>query len=457
MTRPRQVGILHPGEMGISIAASAQNSGCEAVWASEGRSAATRKRAARYGLRDAGTVERLGRECPIVFSVCPPHAAEDLARQVLDSGFRGVYVDANAIAPERSIAIGRLVEADGARYVDGGIVGEPAWEPGTTWLHLAGPAAAEAAACFSAGPLQTRDLGPEIGRASALKMCFAANTKGTTALLAAILGTAERLGVRKALEEQWDARHSGLSAQVSDRVRNVARKAWRFEGEMNEISATFRAAGMPGEFHAAASEVYRRLTSYKDVEEPPELDSVIDALLRRADPEPASPDGSEDGDTMFTIRPAALEDVPTLLVLIRGLADYENLTDMVAATEDGLRKTLFGPRSAAEALVAFAGDEAAGMAIHFPTYSTFLARPGLYLEDLFVTPKWRGRGLGERLLRRVAKIALERDCGRLEWAVLDWNELAIDFYRRRGARMLAEWKLCRVTGGALRKLAGTYP
>ena len=459
MKRPLRIGLLHPGEMGISVAASAQNSGCEVAWVSDGRGNSTLKRAASGGLEDAGTLRRLADRCPIVLSICPPHAAEQVARSVLDAGFRGVYVDANAIAPERSIALAKTMEAEGVRFVDGGIVGKPAWQTGTTWLHLSGEAASEVAECFAAGPLHTTILGDAVGRASALKMCFAANTKGTTALLAAIVGAAERFGVREALEAQWDAWNPGFASQVSDRVRNVTRKAWRFEGEMREISSTFNAAGMPGGFHAAAGEVYRRLAAYKDVETPPELVDVLDVLLGNTDSAAAGVGVSED-EADFRIRPGTPADIPAILELVLGLADYEKLTDAVSATEDRLRNTLFGAKPSAEVLLGVPGTDAdadadaVGMAIFFENYSTFLARPGLYLEDLFVTPRWRGRGLGRQLLARLASIAVERNCGRLEWAVLDWNEPAIEFYRHCGARMLPEWNLCRVTGEALRELAG---
>ena len=266
--RQPNIGLLHPGEMGISLAASAQNSGCEVFWTSEGRGDATRKRAAEYGLNDSGTIRGLVRDCTIIISVCPPYAAEEVARQVLESGFRGLYVDANAISPDRTVEIGKSLSKEGIRFVDGGIVGKPAWKRGTTWLQLSGQGSSEVAQCFSAGPLHTGNLGLKIGRASALKMCFAANTKGTTALLTAIVGAAEQLGVRDALERQWNDLHPGFAEQVSDRVRGVTRKAWRFASEMDEISATFRTAGMPGEFHSAAKEIYHRLAPYKNVSPP---------------------------------------------------------------------------------------------------------------------------------------------------------------------------------------------
>jgi GNAT superfamily N-acetyltransferase len=153
------------------------------------------------------------------------------------------------------------------------------------------------------------------------------------------------------------------------------------------------------------------------------------------------------------IERATERDVPLILRLITELADYERMSDEVVATEDGLRRTLFGPHPAAEVVVGYAGDEPAGFALFFHNYSTFLARPGLYLEDLFVVPKFRGRGYGKALLVHLAKLAVERDCGRFEWSVLDWNEPAIGFYKKLGARPMEAWTIMRVTGDALHTLA----
>lgn len=153
------------------------------------------------------------------------------------------------------------------------------------------------------------------------------------------------------------------------------------------------------------------------------------------------------------IRAATIDDVPLLLAFIRELADYEKLAHEVVADEALLRRTLFGERRSAEALLAFDGGEAVGFALYFHNYSTFLARPGVYLEDLFVRPGARGRGVGRALLRAVARIALERDSGRLEWSVLDWNEPAVQFYRSLGARPMDEWTVYRLTGTALSRLA----
>jgi GNAT superfamily N-acetyltransferase len=147
-------------------------------------------------------------------------------------------------------------------------------------------------------------------------------------------------------------------------------------------------------------------------------------------------------------------DVPLIFRLIQGLAVYEKLAHEVTATEAGLRETLFGARPAADVIIAYAGDTPAGFALFFPNYSTFLGKPGLYLEDLFVLPEWRGHGLGLALMKRLAAIAVERGCGRFEWSVLDWNKPAIGFYEGLGARLMDGWSIVRVDGEALTKLAG---
>jgi len=278
MTTP--IGILHPGEMGVSIAASAKNGGHSVYWASERRGSKTRERAERVGLQDAGTLAALCHTCQAIVSVCPPHAAEEVAEEVLAQGYIGLYLDANAISPQRAARIGERMAAAGASFVDGGIVGGPAWQPDSTWLYLSGPRAAEAAALFAAGPLETVVIGDEIGKASALKMCYAAYSKGSTALLCAVVAAAEQLGVREDLNRQWAHDDPRSPDQNAGRVRRVTAKAWRFAGEMDEIAATFRSAGLPGEFHAAAATLYRRLAGFKDAAATPSLEEVLAALLQ---------------------------------------------------------------------------------------------------------------------------------------------------------------------------------
>ena len=149
---------------------------------------------------------------------------------------------------------------------------------------------------------------------------------------------------------------------------------------------------------------------------------------------------------------ATRADVPLILGMIRGLAEYEKLTEHCTATEEQLRATLFGPHPAAEVLLAHLGEECQGFALFFPNYSTFLAKPGIYLEDLFVNPQARGKGLGLALLQRIAQLAVERGCGRVEWSVLNWNAPSIGFYKKLGAVPMEEWSIFRLTGDALENL-----
>lgn len=279
-TNDFRIGILHPGAMGISVAASALNSGHTVFWASEGRSAETAERARALPLTELATVSELCAQSNLILSVCPPHAAEDVAAQVVANAFHGLYCDANAISPERSRRIGAMLSRAGIDFVDGGIIGVPAKKRGETWLYLSGARAAQVASCFSAGPLETQVIGDEIGKASALKMCYAAFTKGTTALLCAVLGAAESLNVRTELYEQWTRDDPNIVARNETRVRNTPAKAWRFEGEMREIADTFEAAGMPGGFHRAAAEVYHRIAPLRDAAPPVSLTAILDTLTK---------------------------------------------------------------------------------------------------------------------------------------------------------------------------------
>ena len=275
------LGILHPGEMGISLAAAAKNTGHEVYWASAGRSGKTRARAEDQDLTDAGMIEDLCRICPVVISVCPPHVAEEQAREVLACGFKGTYVDANAISPQHTRHIGKLMSDTGVDFVDGGVIGPPAWKPGTTWLYLSGKGCGCIPPYFSAGPLQTCIIGESVGEASALKICYAAFNKGSIALLCAVLAAAEQLGVREDLLAHWEREGSYLAGgKARGRVEGVIRKAWRFTGEMDEIAETFRQVGVTGEFHEAARHLYEQLVHFKDIEETPSQQEILEVLVR---------------------------------------------------------------------------------------------------------------------------------------------------------------------------------
>jgi 3-hydroxyisobutyrate dehydrogenase-like beta-hydroxyacid dehydrogenase len=273
------LGILHPGEMGITVALAAQNSGMQIFWASEGRSPETRARAEKIELGDAVSLVNLCGICSILICVCPPSAALEVAEQVAVSGYRGLYIEANAISPQLSRQIGQFLREAGISYVDGSIIGPPAWKENTTRLKLSGKQAEETASCFDAGPLAVNVIGDSIGQASALKMCYAAYTKGTSALLCAILAAAEALEVRDELSSEWSRSGSSLADEAGSRARRASAKAWRFEGEMEQIASTFDSVGIPDGFHLAAAEIYSRLSDFKDRPQG-DLDKVLSSLLQ---------------------------------------------------------------------------------------------------------------------------------------------------------------------------------
>ncbi len=279
MIETQPIGFLHPGAMGVSLAASAIASGHEACWVAAGRSDETRSRAEANGLRSMGSLDELCDQCMMLVSICPPSAADDVADAVIRCGFGGVYIDANAISPMRARSIAQRIDDHGARYVDASVIGGPAWSKDETVLYLSGPDAVRAAACFSGGLVATRVIGEEIDRASALKMCYAAFTKGSTAMLCAVVAAASALGVGAELDRQWELDEAGASERAHQRVRRVTAKAWRFEGEMREIAETMRQAGLPGGFHEAAAELYGRLGGFKGHDSMPELEEAITRIL----------------------------------------------------------------------------------------------------------------------------------------------------------------------------------
>ena len=275
------IGILHPGDMGSVVGACAVAGGSRVLWASEGRSAGSRERAAAAGLEDARTVAALVAASDVILSVCPPHAAIDLARDVAGRRFAGLFVDANAVAPATAREIGAVVEAGGAAFVDGGLIGPPPRNAGSTRLYLSGREAKRAAALFESSALEAIAIGDGPGAASALKMAYAAYTKGSSALLMAIRALAASEGVDDALLAEWRRSQPELPKRSEAAARDNARKAWRFVGEMEEIAATFAAAGLPGGFHEAAAVIYERLAGYKDATTPPSMADLVAPLTRR--------------------------------------------------------------------------------------------------------------------------------------------------------------------------------
>jgi 3-hydroxyisobutyrate dehydrogenase-like beta-hydroxyacid dehydrogenase len=234
------VGLLHPGEMGAAVGAALRAAGHEVLWASDGRSEATRARAAGVGLVDAGTVAAVCARAEVVLTVAPPHAAAELAESL--PPFEGIYVDANAIAPATARRVGAAV----ARFVDGGIIGGPP----APRLYLSGEEAAAVAALFAGSPIEAR----VVPNASALKCAYAGLSKGSAALLLAARDYARAEGVEEALRGEWPRE---LQERLAAAERSAERKGWRWVGEMEEIAAAFAADGLPSGFHEAAAEVFR--------------------------------------------------------------------------------------------------------------------------------------------------------------------------------------------------------
>lgn len=273
--------LLHPGAMGSSIGAALAAAGHAVAWVSAGRSPATAQRAAEAGLDTAPTLAAGLQPADLAFSVCPPHAAVEVACEVHANGFAGTFVDANAIAPQTAT---RIEELFGERYVDGGIIGPPAWREGATRLYLAGPQAATVAALFAGTLVDARQMRGGSPAASALKMCYAAYTKGHSALLLGVRALAERSGVAAELGSEWDISQPGLAARAASAAKSTAPKAWRFAGEMEEIAATFAAADLPAGFHAAAAELYTRMAGLRDAPGEADLNAVLAEILAAPKP-----------------------------------------------------------------------------------------------------------------------------------------------------------------------------
>ena len=252
--------MLHPGEMGAAVAACLARAGHDVLWVSGGRSGQTSARAQEAGLTDAGTLEEAAARATVLLSICPPHAALDVARAV--RGFLGCYVDANAISPQSASKVAGVVEAGGATYVDGGIIGPPPVASGSTRLYLSGNSADRVRALFDGTALEARIVasGGPYG-ASAVKLAYAAWTKGSAALLLAARDLAEACGVPDALLGEWELSQPALADRLASATRSATKKGWRWIAEMEEIASAMKASGLPPGFHQAAAEIYRRSAS----------------------------------------------------------------------------------------------------------------------------------------------------------------------------------------------------
>ena len=259
-TRP-VVGILHPGAMGAALGSALKARAGTVVWAAADRSHATAKRAELADLVAVPDVAEVARRAHLVVSICPPHAAHQVAEEVA-AALAGrpdppLYVDANAVAPATVQSIGELMGA--SHVVDGAIIGPPAWEPGRTVLWLSGAAAPAVADLFAGSPFTARVLGSDLGAASALKACYALQTKALPTVWAALADAADAYGVRDALRDQLARDGVDLAAQLDALQSRAGAKAWRWAGEMDEAAATLAAVGVPDGFSRAAAEVYRRI------------------------------------------------------------------------------------------------------------------------------------------------------------------------------------------------------
>ena len=267
--------ILHPGEMGISVAAAAIESGHRVLWVSEGRSEKTKKRAELHNLEDVGHLtEVCGSD--IIFSICPPQVAIETAESVSEIGFGGLYVDANAGSPERKRIISEILKRKNIDFVDGGIIGPPAISEGSTRMYVSGERSEEVEKFFSAGFLGVQSIGSEMGKAAALKIAYGAWTKGSSALILAVRAMAKSSGVEEDLLKEWAVSQPNAEAMTLLSASLNPPKAWRFVSEMHEISKTFEAENIPNAFWDAAAEVYERLKEFKDL---PEGQFDIDTVL----------------------------------------------------------------------------------------------------------------------------------------------------------------------------------
>ena len=278
----RTIGVINPGAMGVTVGASIKAGGSRVIWASADRSKATRDRADKAGLEDIGSLSGLVSSSDVIISVCPPHAAVDVAQEVIRIGFDGIYTDVNAVSPATARKIMKIVTSSKAGYVDGGIIGPPAHEPGRTRLYLSGQQADKIEPLFAKGNMDAIIIGEEPGAASALKMCYAAWTKGSSAMLLAIRALAEAEGVSKALINEWSKSQPGLEARSEAAASGAAPKAWRFVGEMEEIASTFKEAGLPDLFHLGAAAIYKKLGRFKDHTGSIQLQHVISELNNKS-------------------------------------------------------------------------------------------------------------------------------------------------------------------------------
>ena len=278
--QPLHIALLHPGAMGSAIGACLTAAGHHVGWCASGRSDESRRRAEQALLTPFSNLADLLSKSDAVIPVCPPHGATKLAEQVATIGFTGLYLDANAVAPGTSATIAAMIERGGGRYADGGIVGPPPTAPGTTRLYLSGDHAEELKNPFADSPLDVSILRGARFSASALKLCYAAWTKGSAALLMATAAAAREAGVSEDLYQEWALSQPELGARLQRETRQQAEKAWRFEGEMTEIAEFFDAVKVDSALPSGAARIYAQLARLAECPEAGEsaLEAVLDEL-----------------------------------------------------------------------------------------------------------------------------------------------------------------------------------
>ena len=260
--------------MGSSIGDCLIQSGHEVFWASSERSQSSRDRAATW--QEKSKLSELVEEVDAILSVCPPSEARALANEVLDLRFRGIYVDANAIAPQTA---SEILNDFGSNYVDGGLIGPPAREKGRTRLYLSGKFAREVGSWFDTSLLEAKVIATEMGvQASSLKMAYAGYTKGSSALLILINAFAELAGVRESLVKEWEMSQPALLKRSEHAAKGTAAKAWRFVGEMEEIAKTMKSSDLPEGFHNGSAELYSLMARFKDAKSP-DLNEVLEEII----------------------------------------------------------------------------------------------------------------------------------------------------------------------------------
>ena len=280
----KTIGLLHPGAMGSTLGQCLVAGGHRVIWAGDGRSDASKQRADNCQLEDVHTVSAMAENSDVIFSVCPPHSALDVAQHVATENFTGTFVDCNAISTDTTSAIATVIANSGAEFVDGGIIGPPARKAGSTRLYLSGTKADDIVALLTDGLLPGISISDKPGDASVLKMAYASYTKGHSALLLLSRALASSAGIEEHLLNEWTLSQPDLERRCETEGAVAASKAWRFNGEMREIASTMQSASLPPQIHEGAAAIYDRLQNFKYNADQlgaalPDIEKIIEQLI----------------------------------------------------------------------------------------------------------------------------------------------------------------------------------